>query len=205
MTVDFKWIEKNPRKVDWLDICIYGKLDVNFMDKYYEYINWQVVSQTQKMNEKLIRKYINRINWYKISKYQKLSESFIEEYINYINWKNVSEYQNLSANFIDRHLSFIDFYRLVNNSRINIFDDPINIIKYADKIAILNCTYKTYWKTSKFKYVKGNEKVKILWNRLIHMSLHAKRIQKQWRTCITNPEYKICKDRLKREFNDLMM
>lgn len=28
-------------------------------------------------------------------------------------------------------------------------------------------------------------------------------IQKQWRKCVSNPDYKVCKDRLLREFSDL--
>jgi hypothetical protein len=40
--------------------------------------------------------------------------------------------------------------------------------------------------------------------RSLHMAHHsALVIQKQWRKCITNPEYKACKNRLFREFENL--
>lgn len=209
MVVDIKWITKNPNKVDWIDVCLYGKLNNAFIDTHYEYVNWEIVSQTQCLKEWLIIKYKDRVNWSKISKFQSLSEEFIEKYSKNVRWSYISEYQTLTPDFIDRNLSSIDFFALVQNDNTwnSVFSDPMNIIKYANRITILNCAYEKRYRTkNKLKYLRGNIKVKSLWTILLNMSnVHAKRIQIAWRRCITDPNYKLCKKRLRMEFESLIM
>lgn len=56
------------------------------------------------------------------------------------------------------------------------------------------------------KYCKQTTRMYHLYNNvtMFRKNVCAKKIQNAWRRCIANPEYNVCKQRLQREFNEMI-
>lgn len=85
---------------------------------------------------------------------------------------------------------------------IVMFDDNIDIHDGNKKLFTINSHMK-YWKKT-FSNIHFTDTVKINNVNLEDwLYVRVRRIQRQWRKCISDPNYLICQNRLKREFDGL--
>jgi hypothetical protein len=175
----------------WDEISEYVKLSEGFMRKHKDVINWDHISIEQELSSEFIREFSDRVNWKLMSYYQKnIDKDLFIEFKDKFDWVTMA----LSGKIVA-----LDLIELINCSNaishsIQMFIDsgkkhPI----YCDK-----CCYSKPIPKHKILPIKHMAKMLSL------MWISADVIQYRWKECITNPSFKVCKNVLIRDFEQLV-
>lgn len=216
-----KFIRKYKDYVNWLEIGIHQKLSYETLLECGQYLDWNVMIMFQNIPEELLIHYQDMMTeecWtYYVPRFQKLSTNFIQKYFTRFNVIFLIKYQKLSEQQLRYCLrlnlgSVISKYQKLKPRMIcNLKDEldwtllsvnpNINPNKFEDHDII---TIKPYIDET-FKMIdRSSEIILMLKIRLFRIENVAKKIQKHWKHSITAPDYELCKQRLKREFTELI-
>lgn len=113
---------KELSNTDWYHISLKQKIDLRFIEKYYNKIQWNPLSQNKdSINCEIIDKYHNKFFWQELTKHG-INEYILIKYISYFDficWSNISQYSILSYEFIKMYLSFLDLDIIFRFQRIS--------------------------------------------------------------------------------------
>ena len=195
----------------WLNVLREYKENRHCMFEEYE---WENILYYKCLSEDFIRNASKKINlnWNIISCRQYLSESFIEEFHDKVNWDLISLYQQISIEFAIKHIYVINWGLYIQNDFFN--QIPLRIlISYFDVIEERIMNYISLCRNkNENDEIYGNlftiyicKKKLHFWRKSIKFyNDKCKIIQNVWRDVISNPNYKLCRNRLQREFNELI-
>jgi hypothetical protein len=120
---------KELSNTDWYYISSKQKIDLSFIEKYYDKIQWNPLSQNINIiNCKVIDKYHDKLVWQELTKHG-INEYILIKYIGYFDficWSNISQYSILSYKFIKMFLLFLDLDIIFRFQKIS--DELLNSI-----------------------------------------------------------------------------
>lgn len=223
------FITKYQDYVIWEKLTKYQDLKPQTLYEFADRFNWNLLVHYQKIPEQLIILHEGKISlraWYKyIPRFQTLSDQFILKYKDSLDMRMVYKYQTLSEQTIDYLL------QTGHNIKWNIISQfqpltPAMICKYKNYINMIYLCFNKHVNANKFtnsqlidfadtfyNYIdylvisgfhNSSVFVRSIKKRLLLLDSIASKIQKQWKLCNHNPEYKVCHKRLEREFNELI-
>jgi hypothetical protein len=116
-------VESNQlSSTDWYYISSKQKIDLVFIEKYFDKIQWNPLSQNINIiNYKIIEKYHDKLIWQELTKHG-INEYILINFINYFDficWSNISQFSVLSNDFIKTFLSFLDLDIIFRFQRIS--------------------------------------------------------------------------------------
>ena len=145
---------------DWYYISLKQKIDIRFIEKYYDKIKWNPLSQNINIiNYEVIDKYHDKLVWQELTKHG-VNEYILFKYTGYLDficWSNISQYSILSDNFIKMFLTFLDLDIIFRFQRIS--DSLLNCIvenftkseyHYFESIGLNQCLSRDF--VIKYKY-----------------------------------------------------
>lgn len=220
-----KFIRQYKDYVNWLEIGIHQRLNYETLSECGHYLDWNVIVMFQIIPEDLLIQYRDRMTeecWrIYVPRFQKLSTDFIQTYLESFEvyylikyqklskkqliWccqlnmgQCVSKYHRLKPTMICELISELDWKLLIRNPHID-------ANKFKDHEII---TIKPYLnRMFKYEVMRRGRCSELVWtlvHRLWRLERFAKTIQNYWRRAISDPNYIVCKRRLRREFNDLI-
>ena len=168
---------------DWQNILYYEDFIRNASNTIN--LNWNIISCRQYLSESFIKEFHDKVNWDLISLYQPITIQFAIKNIYVVNW--ALYIQNDFCNRIS--LRTLILYFDVIEERIMNYISICTGNNYDDLFTIYICKKRLHFWRKSIKFY--NDKCKI--------------IQNVWREVISNPTYKLCRNRLQREFNELIL
>ena len=227
------FITKYQDYVIWEELTNYQDLKPQTLHDFADRFNWNLLLHYQKIPEQLIilhggkisarawhtyiprfqslsdqfiLKYKDSLDMCMVYKYQKLSEQTIDYLLHTghnIKWNIISQYQPLTPAMICKYKNYINMFHLCLNKHVNANKfTNYHIIDFADRFYDYIRSLSPYIGISGFH--NSSAFVRSIKIRLFQLDLIVSKIQKQWKLCNLNPEYKICRKRLEREFNELI-
>ena len=179
---DWKW---TIHQWDYMSEMIF--LQENFIRDYSENLNWDIMSGSQNMSVELLRDFADKVNWKKISYFQKINTEIFLEFRDKLDWVSI----------------------IIGNYKNEI---TFNLINLIDNITVIKKSINKFIKNGKRHPITNNkmilsERLRPLKNMMClikNFRENACKIQRQWKRSISNPEYKICRDILHRDFGLLI-
>jgi hypothetical protein len=154
-------IETNElSSTDWYYISLKQKIDLEFIEKYYDKIQWNPISQNKDcINCEIIYKYHDKLVWQELTKHG-VNEYILIKYIDnfdFICWSNISQYSILSDEFIKMFLIFLDLdiifrFQKISDSLLNCIVENFtkNEYHYFESIGLNQCLSRDF--IIKYKY-----------------------------------------------------
>jgi len=156
------------------------------------------MSFSQRITLDLLREFPDKMNWDMISYFQKINTETYLEFRDKLDW--VCIIIGCKKNKID-----FDLINLIDS--ISTIEESINTFYLNNKRHPLT---RNLWKDNEFSGAPVTilkEKLKPLINMMLLINrfrLCASKIKRQWKKCISNPEYKLCRDILHHDFGLLI-
>lgn len=139
---------------DWYYISLKQKIDLEFIEKYYDKIQWNPLSQNINIiNCKVIDKYHDKLVWQELTKHG-INEYILIKYTSYFDficWSNISQYSILSNDFIKMFLLFLDLdiifrFQKISDALLNTIVENFtkNEYHYFESIGLNQCLSRDF-------------------------------------------------------------
>lgn len=207
------FIRNNFIYLNWSLILKFQNLSISFLDlcdNAWNSSDWFSIAKYQHLNESFIIKHFDKFShhecWNMICKRQNLSETFLINHHHLLIWTSISHRQFLSPEFVIRFKDHIDWCAFVSNKKSwdRFVSHPSHIINCFKEFFFLKNNYSSNFFTRNSQLF-NRTKIDNVWSSFLSLcTIPVIKIQRAWRLCIVCPEFSICRNRLSREFDDLI-
>lgn len=214
-----KFIRKYKDWIDWKEVCMHQCLNSKTLYECQQYVYWDIVSIFQKIKQSFISEHAHffsdELFELYLPRFQNLDDYFILNNIDRLDMSIVLKYQCLSSTtitYLIDHLTILNVailsqYQYISpdlacslKHKLNWNSLLINKHSCMDDMHychIIECLYYI----NQIHYIPNYSTLCI---KLHEVNNAANKIQFYWKHSISNPSFKICRQRLHREFNELI-
>lgn len=224
-----EFVDEFHEHLQWENVILNEYIDFDVLEKYVHYLthdHWKYyVSKLHCLPDSFINKYSDKLYWRAISLYKRFNEDMMDRHFDKLDIDIISMKQKFSEEFLFKYGDRLNWKNLIANRQMfvnfTLFENWI-YIKYVDQIrsalfyAVKCKIYKEYdlheeyfslfMSLSDYSLYAESHTVKMIQDKISFLDKHAYKIQHQWKECIVNPVYKVCRNRLLHDFkkiNDL--
>ena len=205
-------------------VAYYAKTS-DALEPFVRYItepsDWEAISINVTLSEDFIREHQSKLNWKTMSIHQKLSPSIIREFHHRLNWTFVSYYQTIDKHLYLEFKDKIDWVTMIVGGKSEFVLSPIEFIDCVDSISesvhdFIKIGFKMpYLPTLSWKFCDDRKlaqlnKMRDFQARLdeatltyANMERSVNLIIKRWKECVTNPAFKVCRNIVLRDIDEL--